>query len=154
MKHQVRLIPVALAVTAILGAGCTSGAAVGTDAANASEQAAGGEVTAASLNGTYRYEITLDEATEANMVDPEDTYPNVVTVTLSDGDLEGGCFGAAGGTYEVEGDRVTFHSTEYDADSTVTVSVDEEGNLRLTPVPPMDPGDAFVCFSQVWTKIA
>jgi len=154
MRNPIRLIPVALAATAILGAGCTSGAAVGTDAANASAQAARGEVTAASLNGTYRYEITFDEASEADMVDAEATYPQVDTVTLTDGDLEGGCFGAAGGTYKVDGDQVTFHSIEYDSDATVTLAMDDEGNLNLTPDESMDRGAAFQCFSQEWTKIA
>ncbi|MBA2633305.1 MAG: TRAP transporter substrate-binding protein DctP [Chloroflexi bacterium] len=105
------------------------------------------------LNGTYRYGITLDEAREADMVDPEDEYPNVVTVTLSDGELDGGCFGAAGGRYEVFGDRLVFHSNEYDSDLTVSFTRDHDGSLHLTPILPMDRGDAFVCFSQVWTKI-
>lgn len=121
----------------------------------APEQPAGGSGNApAYLNGTYRYEITLDEAREAGMVDPEDTYPQVTTVTLDDGDLEGGCFGSGGGTYSVHDDRITFYSVDYGYHLVVTFSVDDEGNLHLTPVPPMDPGDAFVCFSQVWTKIA
>ena len=154
MKHQIRLIPAALAVMAIVGAGCTSGAPAGADAGEPSQAAADAPVTASSLNGTYRYEITLAEAEEADMVDPQDEYPNVVTVTLSDGELEGGCFGAAGGTYKVEGDQIEFHSIEYDAGATVTFTQETDGSLTLTPVPPIDRGDAFVCFSQVWTKIA
>ncbi len=154
MRNQIWLIPVALAVTAILGAGCTSGTPVESDAGNASEQAAGGPVTASSLNGTYRYEITLDEATKLDMVDPEDTYPQVDTVILTDGELEGGCFGASGGTYTVDGDQVTFHSIDHDSDATVTVSVDDDGNLHLTPDQAVERGDAFQCFSQVWMKIA
>jgi hypothetical protein len=35
----------------------------------------------------------------------------------------------------------------------VTFAVDEEGNLDLEPVPPMDPGGAFECFYKTWTKI-
>jgi TRAP-type transport system periplasmic protein len=109
------------------------------------------------LNGTYRYEITLDEALEAG--DPEgiespDSYPQVTTVILDDGDLEGGCFGSGGGTYSVDGNRITFYSVEYDDTATVTFTRDDQGNLHLTPVPPMDPGTAFTCFSQVWVKIA
>ena len=120
----------------------------------APEQATGGAGTAqASLNGTYRYEITLNEARNADMVDPEDTYPNINTIVLKDGDLEGGCFGSGGGTYSIEGDRITFYSVEFETSSTVTFSRDDRDNLHLTPVPPIDAGDAFVCFSQVWTKI-
>jgi hypothetical protein len=36
---------------------------------------------------------------------------------------------------------------------TVTFSVDDQGNLHLTPVPPIDPGVAFTCFYKPWTKI-
>jgi TRAP-type C4-dicarboxylate transport system substrate-binding protein len=121
---------------------------------NAPEQVTRGAGTApAYLNGTYRYEITLDEARKADMVDPEDTYPNINTIALKDGALEGGCFGADGGTYSVEDDRITIYSVEYDVTSTVTFERDDQGSLHLTPVPPIDPGDAFQCYSQVWTKI-
>jgi TRAP-type transport system periplasmic protein len=118
------------------------------------DQATAGAGTApAYLNGTYRYEITLDEARKADMVDLGDTYPQVNTVILSDGDLEGGCFGSEGGTYSVEDDQITFYSIEYGYTITVTVKRDDQGNLHLTPAPQMDPGDAFTCFSEVWTKI-
>ena len=30
----------------------------------------------------------------------------------------------------------------------------DNGDLTLTPVPPMDPGDAFVCFYKPWEKDA
>ena len=114
---------------------------------------AGTATVPSSLNGTYRYEITLEEAQEADMVEPEIEYPSVTTVTLSDGELEGGCFGAAGGTYEVEGDQIKFHSFEYDEGATVTFTREADGSLRLTPLPPLDRGVAFTCFSQTWTKI-
>jgi TRAP-type transport system periplasmic protein len=120
----------------------------------APEQPTGGTGTApAYLNGTYRFEITLDEARKAGQVDPEDTYPIVDTMVLEDGELEGGCFGSAGATYSVEDDRITFYSIEFDATTTVTFTRDENGNLHLTPVPPIDPGAAWQCYSQVWTKI-
>jgi TRAP-type C4-dicarboxylate transport system substrate-binding protein len=107
----------------------------------------------ADLNGTYRYVITLGEARQARVVDPEDVYPMVTTLVLEDGQLEGGCFGSGGGTYSVAGSRITFHSVEYGYDLTVDFTRGDHGNLRLRPVPPMDPGDAFVCFSQAWSKI-
>jgi TRAP-type C4-dicarboxylate transport system substrate-binding protein len=122
----------------------------------APEQATGGTESApAYLNGTYRYVLTEVDARKAR--DPEaeveHAYPQVITVTLKDGRLEGGCFGAEGGTYSVEDDRITFDSVEYDPNVTVTFAVDDQGNLHLTPVPPMDPGDAFQCFYKPWTKI-
>jgi hypothetical protein len=58
-----------------------------------------------------------------------------------------------GGTYSVDGDQITFHSILYDADLTATFSVDDEGSLRLAPVPGTDPGDAFTCFYKPWEKI-
>ena len=103
------------------------------------------------LNGTYRMVLTQADADEAG--DPEEGYPLVETITLKDGRLEGGCFGVDGATYSVDGDRITFHSIEYRTDATVTFSRDDEGNLSLTPVPPIDPGDAFTCFYKPWTKI-
>src|SRR5918996_3717206 len=47
------------------------------------------------LNGTYRWVLTQEDADEVG--DPETGYPHVNTITLKDGQLEGGCFGAAGG---------------------------------------------------------
>jgi TRAP-type C4-dicarboxylate transport system substrate-binding protein len=103
------------------------------------------------LNGTYRWVLTQADADKVG--DPETNYPHVNTITLKDGRLEGGCFGVDGGTYSVQGDRITLYSIEYDADSTVTFSRDEKGNLDLEPVPPIDPGNAFECFYKPWTKI-
>jgi TRAP-type transport system periplasmic protein len=103
------------------------------------------------LNGTYRYVLTQADADKVG--DTDTGYPLVTTITLKRGRLEGGCFGADGGTYSVDGDRITFHSVEYGYDSTVTFSRDDQGNLDLTPVPPIDPGDAFNCYYKPWTKI-
>ena len=90
---------------------------------------------------------------QTDMVDPEDDYPIVTTITLQDGELEGGCFGSAGGTYDIDGDAIAFYSNEYGHTLEVTFTADADGNLTLLPGPNMDPGDAFQCFSQVWTKI-
>jgi TRAP-type C4-dicarboxylate transport system substrate-binding protein len=103
------------------------------------------------LNGTYRWVLTQADADKVG--DPETNYPHVNTISLKDGHLEGGCFGAKGGTYTVEDDRITFDSVEYDPNLIVTFSRDEKGNLDLEPVPPIDPGNAFECFYKPWTKI-
>jgi len=103
------------------------------------------------LNGTYRYVLTQEDADKVG--DRDTGYPAVTTIVLEDGRLEGGCFGADGGTYSVDGDRITFHSIEYGYDTTVTFSRDDQGNLDLTPVPPIDAGDAFNCFYKPWRKI-
>jgi TRAP-type transport system periplasmic protein len=103
------------------------------------------------LNGTYRYLLTKEDARKN--ADPEvDRFPFLTTVKLEDGRVEGGCFGQSA-TYSVIGDRITFSSPEYGHSLTFTFSADDKGNLRLTPVPPMDRGDAFQCSYKVWTKI-
>jgi hypothetical protein len=141
-------------IVAILATGCASGAPASTrtpaapSVAAATEPATATAAAPGNLNGTYRWTFTQEDV-EAAAVE----VPHTNTVVLEDGELEGGCFGAAGGTYEVDGDRITFDSVEYDPDVTVTFSVDAEGNLHLTPVPPMDPGTAMECFSKPWTKI-
>jgi TRAP-type transport system periplasmic protein len=118
----------------------------------APKQTTGGTAPAPpQLNGTYRYVLTQEDADKAG--DPEEGLPLVTTITLRDGHLDGGCFGTKGGTYTVEDDRITFDSAEYDPNVTVTFSVDDHGNLHLTPVAPMDPGIAFNCFYKPWTKI-
>jgi TRAP-type transport system periplasmic protein len=118
----------------------------------APEQTTGGTGTApAYLNGTYRYLLTQEDADKAG--DPEKGLPEVTTITLKDGHLEGGCFGTQGGTYAVDDDRITFDSAEYDLNVTVSFSVDDQGNLQLTPIRPIDPGIAFTCFYKPWTKI-
>jgi len=103
------------------------------------------------LNGTYRFMLTQADADKVG--DTDTGYPSVETIRLKNGRLDGGCFGSAGGTYSVDGERLTFHSIEYDTDLTVRFTVDDRGTLNLTPVPPMDPGDAFTCFYKPWTKI-
>jgi TRAP-type transport system periplasmic protein len=124
-------------------AGCTG---------KAPEQPAGNTGTAPTdLNGTYRYLLTKEDARKAG--DPElDAFPQVTTVKMQDGQVDGGCFGQ-GATYSVTGDRITFNSPESGYSTTFTFSVDGKGDLRLTPVPPMDKGDAFQCSYKAWTKI-
>jgi TRAP-type transport system periplasmic protein len=124
-------------------AGCTG---------KAPAQPAGNTGTApAELDGTYRYLLTKEDARkggEANL----DEFPSVTTVRLQGGRVEGGCFGA-GATYSVDGDRIAFDAPEYGYSMTFAFSVDGKRNLHLTPVPPMDKGDAFQCSYKPWTKI-
>jgi TRAP-type C4-dicarboxylate transport system substrate-binding protein len=127
----------------VIPAGCT-----GKAPAQPAEQSG---TAPADLNGTYRYVLTKEDARkggEANL----DEFPNVTTVKLADGQVDGGCFGQ-GATYSVTGDRITFNSPEYGYSMTFTFAVDGKGDLHLTPVPPMDKGDAFQCSYKAWTKI-
>jgi TRAP-type C4-dicarboxylate transport system substrate-binding protein len=105
----------------------------------------------ADLNGTYRYVLTKEDARKGGETNL-DEFPNVTTLKLTDGQVDGGCFGQ-GATYSVTGDRITFNSPEYGYSTTFTFVVDGKGDLHLTPVPPMDKGDAFQCSYKAWTKI-
>ena len=153
-RRLLRFAPAVFAIVLVAGCQATGSAPPVTSNEPEAASAAGASAAAVNLDGTYRWTITQEDADKAGLGnDPDTPYPITDTVTLANGELEGGCFGAAGGTYKVEGDRITFHSIEYDYDSTVTFAMEEDGSLRLTPVPPMDPGDAFICFSKTWTKI-
>jgi TRAP-type C4-dicarboxylate transport system substrate-binding protein len=125
-------------------AGCTG---------KAPEQSVASTGTApADLNGTYRYLLTKEDARKNE--DPEvDQFPHVTTVKLQDGRVEGGCFGQ-GASYSVDGGRIRFNAPEFGYSMIFTFAVDGKGNLRLTPVPPMDKGDAFQCSYKPWTKIS
>jgi len=103
------------------------------------------------LNGTYRYVLTKEDARK-NGEEPIDEFPSVTTLTLRDGQEEGGCF-EEGATYWVNGKRITFNAPVYGYTMTFTFFVDAKGNLHLTPVQPMDPGDAFQCAYKPWIKI-
>jgi TRAP-type C4-dicarboxylate transport system substrate-binding protein len=123
-------------------AGCT-GKASGRPAASTG-------TVPADLNGVYRYTITKKDAIAAGAGDDPD-YPATNTVWLKDGS-----FRATGGlraTYSVTGDRITFDIPEFGYSLTFTLSVDGKGNLHLTPVQPMDHGDAVLWSTKPWIKI-
>jgi len=107
----------------------------------------------ASLSGTYRYELTLEDAIANNPDQPDlDEFPSVITVTLNDGRFSMNDGGLTG-TYTVDGDRLTFHIVEFETSFAFTFSVDDEGSLHLTPVPPMHPGDAFTFSAKPWKRV-
>ncbi|HET6713345.1 MAG TPA: TRAP transporter substrate-binding protein DctP [Actinomycetota bacterium] len=108
---------------------------------------------ASSLNGVYRFSISKEEATAAGAGDDPD-YPTTQTVWLEDGDwtMEGP-EGSNGGTYVVNGDEISFETPSYDVINTFTFTRDEEGNLTLEAVEPMDPGDRILMTTKTWTKI-
>jgi TRAP-type C4-dicarboxylate transport system substrate-binding protein len=117
----------------------------------APEQAGGATETApAYLNGTYRYVLTREDAEKVGDPEAED-FPQVQTWTLQDGRAENPW--GLRGRYSVDGDRITFRFIGFDYANTFTFRVDDAGNLHLTPVQPMDPGDAFMMSYKPWTKI-
>jgi hypothetical protein len=123
-------------------AGCTG---------RASEQSAASTGTVpADLNGVYRYTITKQDAVAAGAGDDPD-YPATNTVWLKDGALRAS--GGLRGSYSVAGDRITFDVPEFGYSLTFTLAVDGKGNLHLTPVQPMDHGDAVLWSTKPWIKI-
>jgi TRAP-type C4-dicarboxylate transport system substrate-binding protein len=70
-----------------------------------------------------------------------------------DGRMVDGGPGEPGTTYTVVGDRITFYVPAWGYSLVFTFSVDNEGDLHLTPVLPMDPGDQFVWATHPWTRI-
>ena len=123
--------------------GCGGKAAAQADAKAAT---ASGE-----LNGTYRHRLTKEDALRAG--DTEDQpFPIVDTIRLRDGQVKGGCW-ADGGNYTLSGNRITLIQAMDGTTQSFTFAVDGQGNLHLTPVQPMDPGDAFQCAHNPWIKI-
>ncbi len=105
------------------------------------------------LDGTYRYTITKEDVIEHDMGDPAD-YPSTNTVTLDGGNFTvRGTHGGFSGIYSVEDDRITFEVPDFGAANTFIFSVDDDGNLHLTPGPLVDPGDAFEFSIHPWTRI-
>ena len=125
-------------------AGCTG---------KASEQSAASTGTVpADLNGIYRWTITREEARKGGEPDWQEGYPMVATAILKDGQMDKGP-GGPGTTYSVAGDRITFDVPDFGYSLTFTLSVDGKGNLHLTPVQPMDKGDAVLWSTKTWIKI-
>ena len=85
-------------------------------------------------------------------------YPSTFTVTLKDGIWTMSHTGAEAET-DTAGTPTPSRATASGSTgpltpaSTFTYSVDGKGDLHLTPVQPMDPGDAFVWTTHPWTKI-
>jgi TRAP-type transport system periplasmic protein len=118
----------------------------------APKQASGSTGTApAYLNGTYRYTLTKEDARRAGEPDLSE-YPRINTWILKYGRFD--ATGGFTGNYSVDGNRITFDPIDEDLTTTFTFTVDNEGNLNLDPVLPVDPGDAFEMGAHtVWTKI-
>jgi TRAP-type C4-dicarboxylate transport system substrate-binding protein len=114
--------------------------------------------TSAKLNGTYRWTMTAHDGTTTTPdVNSGIKFPSTFTVTLKDGTWTMAHTGAEvetdnpGDTYSVRGNIIKFHWTNYFL--TFTYTVDGQGNIHLTAVPPADPGDTFVWTTHPWMKI-
>jgi TRAP-type C4-dicarboxylate transport system substrate-binding protein len=120
---------------------------------NAPQEPVASKKAPAFLNGVYRWTITKEDVIKHDMGDPAD-YPSTNTATLDGGEFTvRGTYGGFSGTYTVEEDRISFHVPEWDLTTTFSFTIDDDGNLHLEPVPPIDPGDAFEFSVHPWTRI-
>jgi TRAP-type C4-dicarboxylate transport system substrate-binding protein len=124
----------------------------------------GSGTTPTSLDGTYRWTITKQDALASSTEDqsPEHlaTFPWVFTATLNDGTWTLSHTGgevqtdSPGDSYSVNGSRIAFNWSSVGATLTFSFTRDDAGNLHLKPIPPMDPGDVFVWTTHPWMKIS
>ena len=114
---------------------------------------------AARLSGTYQWTITPDDArqhgTEGDRQHASDSFPGTFTMDLADGRWT--LSQTTGpevdrGTYQQVQDRVSF---DWDLGGRLifTFSVDDKGVIRLTPVQPMNAGDAFIWSTEPWHPV-
>ena len=114
----------------------------------------------ATLNGTYRWTITRDDALAngtPEVIRPENlaTLPLIFTVTLDDGtcqlDADDGYSDTC--TYVVDGDRMVVDWASGVGPFEYTFTQADDGTLQFRPAGPMPDGDAFVGTTKPWEKI-
>ena len=121
----------------------------------------------AALNGTYRYTVTTDDYADAG-IDSNQAYHNagVQTFVMKDGkvhyrlDPSERKFGQAtehpdevDGTYQVDGDIVTFWFPVFNEVDRMTFEVGEDGDLTMRPFDFPDENVEFLMTVKVWEKI-
>jgi TRAP-type transport system periplasmic protein len=116
--------------------------------------------TTSALDGVYRWTLTVDDArTHGTANDQQhlgDWYPTTFTMTLRAGRWEGRQTASPDvgtGAFGVSGSRITFDDPAHGTVLNFTFAVGTNGDLTLTPIPPMDPGDQFVMSLHSWTRI-
>ena len=118
------------------------------------------EVAATPFDGEYEWTLTAEdgEAHDPNH-GPESaaSYPWNMTLVLENAvatltvESVGYPTETYRGTYDVEGDEITFHLGGPDA--TYALTQDPDGTIHATPVEPIaDPGGAYVMTAKPWTK--
>ncbi|HTJ37031.1 MAG TPA: TRAP transporter substrate-binding protein DctP [Dactylosporangium sp.] len=123
-----------------------------------SAEAKGADTSA--LDGVYRWTLSVDDARSHGTANDQrhldDWYPTTFTATLRDGKWDSRQTadpGTTSGTFAVSGNRMTFSWPAENLTLAFTFTVGATGDLTLTPVLPMDPGDQFVWSTHTWTKI-
>jgi hypothetical protein len=113
-------------------------------------------ITASPIDGTYQWTLTEADS-RAHGETPDASYPWVFTITLDQGaaqlhiEFANGSPEEHSGTYEVVGNRLTFHTSGLTESFDFTA--DADGNLQMTAVLPMDPGDVYVNTAKPWMLI-
>ena len=112
------------------------------------------------LDGVYRWTLTVEDARKYGTANDQshlhDWYPTTFTVKLHRGICEISQTadpGRESGTFEVNGNRITFHWPAEANTKTFTFTVGTNGTLTLEPVLPMNAGEQFVSTTHPWTKI-
>jgi hypothetical protein len=160
IKNRSRLAALVLIASAtFVAAGCSDGGAEDKAAPVEAQEAARNE-----LDGIYRWTLSKEDAraSESESESPAHlaTFPWIFTMTLKDGKwtLRHSEAGQAStdvtaAPYSVQGNRITFDWREEGQILIFTFSVEDEGDLHLQPVDPMNAGDQFVWATHPWTKI-
>ena len=116
-------------------------------------QATGRESSPSTLNGTYRWILTLADARANGEPNPGDTFPMIGTAVLEDGTWKFAGADHDGGTYSIHGDRIRFVWPRVASVLVFEFTRDSGGMLHLRPVLPMDSGDQFVWSRKPWRRI-
>jgi TRAP-type C4-dicarboxylate transport system substrate-binding protein len=121
----------------------------------------------AALNGTYRYTVTPEDYARAG-IDENQAFHNsgVQTFVLEDGKVDyrldpsernvgqgGGSPDDTGGTYQVDGNILTFWFPVYNEVDRMTFEVGEDGSLTMRPFDFPDENVEFLMTVRVWEKI-
>jgi TRAP-type C4-dicarboxylate transport system substrate-binding protein len=121
----------------------------------------------AALDGTYRYALTPQEFDAAG-IDPSQAFHNagVMTYRLEDGhvhfrlDPSERPFGtdpagpdANDGTYQVDGNTITFSFPSFNEVDRMLVEVRSDGSLQMTPLDIPDADVEFLMTSEPWERI-
>jgi TRAP-type C4-dicarboxylate transport system substrate-binding protein len=123
----------------------------------ATPAANGGKRSPSTINGTYHWRVTPDGAQAAaravgGRVHEEDVGA-IAKMTLRDGKWLMGDEDPEeySGTYEIAGDRLEF---DWQGDIlTFEFTRDDHGTIRLTPLPPMNSGDAGIWAGGPWRRV-
>jgi TRAP-type C4-dicarboxylate transport system substrate-binding protein len=133
-----------------------------TAACPANGASSGGKQTVSPLDGTYQWTLTDEDAlkwgtdNDQSIEHLESWYPSTFTAELDEGRWslsQTADHGVDGGSYEEFRDRIVFTWDAGGPPLTFTYTVDGDGNITLTPVEPMENGDAFVWSTKTWTKV-